>query len=96
MFLDLGGITIEDGVLIGPKVSLLTEGHPLAPADRHGLTVAPIHIGQNAWVGAGATVLQGVSIGENAVVAAGAVVTSDVPANTVAGGIPARIIKAIA
>jgi acetyltransferase-like isoleucine patch superfamily enzyme len=53
----------------------------------------PIIIKQNAWVGAGATILPGVTIGENAVVAAGAVVSKDVPANTVVGGIPARVIK---
>ena len=96
VFLDFGGITIEDGVFIAPKVSLLTEGHPLSPRDRHSLTVAPIHIRKNAWIGANATIMQGVTIGENVVIAAGAVVTSDVPDNTVAGGIPARVIKSIA
>jgi acetyltransferase-like isoleucine patch superfamily enzyme len=96
VFLDLGGITIEDGVLIAPKVSLLSEGHPLSPQSRHSLTVAPIHIRQNAWIGANATIMQGVTIGKNAVVAAGAVVTQDVPDNTVAGGTPARVIRSIA
>src|SRR6187551_2849157 len=71
VFLDLGGITIDDGVFIAPKVSLLTEGHPLTPADRHSLTVAPIHLKRNAWIGAAATVLAGVTVGENSVVAAG-------------------------
>ena len=94
-FLDLGGITIDDGVLIAPKVSLLTEGHLLAPEQRHALTVGPIHIKRNAWIGANATILQGVTIGENAVVAAGAVVNKDVPDNTVAGGTPARVLKSI-
>jgi acetyltransferase-like isoleucine patch superfamily enzyme len=95
VFLDFGGITIENGVFIAPKVSLLTEGHPLSPANRHSLTVGHIHIKRNAWIGANATVLQGVTIGENAVVAAGAIVTRDVPDNTVVGGIPARIIKTL-
>jgi acetyltransferase-like isoleucine patch superfamily enzyme len=95
VFLDFGGITIEDGVFIAPKVSLLTEGHPLSPESRHSLTVGRIHIKKNAWIGAGATVTQGVTIGENAVVAAGAVVTKDVPDNTVAGGIPAKFIKTV-
>ena len=95
VFLDLGGITIDDGVFIAPKVSLLTEGHPIAPEDRHSLTVAPIHIKRNAWIGANATIMQGVTIGENAIVAAGAVVTKDVPDNTIVGGIPAKIIKTI-
>jgi acetyltransferase-like isoleucine patch superfamily enzyme len=92
-FLDMGGITIEDDVLIGPKVNLISENHPLDPADRRSLICKPIVIKRNAWIGAGATVLPGVTIGENAVVAAGAVVSKDVPANTVVGGIPARHIK---
>jgi acetyltransferase-like isoleucine patch superfamily enzyme len=94
-FLDLGGITIEDDVLIGPKVNLITENHPLDPADRQTLLLKQIVIKRNAWIGAGATILPGVTIGENAVVAAGAVVSKDVPANTVVGGIPAKIIKSI-
>jgi acetyltransferase-like isoleucine patch superfamily enzyme len=94
-FLDMGGITLEDDVLIGPKVNLITENHPLDPADRRALVCKPIVIKRNAWIGAGATVLPGVTIGENAVVAAGAVVSKDVPANTLVGGIPARHIKNI-
>jgi len=94
-FLDLGGITIEDNVLIAPKVSLLSEGHPIEPENRHALVPKPIHIKKNAWIGAGATILQGVTIGENAVVASGAVVSNDVPDNTIVGGIPAKIIKTI-
>ncbi|OYX81443.1 MAG: acetyltransferase [Flavobacteriales bacterium 32-34-25] len=94
-FLDLGGITIEDNVLIAPKVSLLTEGHPTAIEDRHSLIPKPIHIKKNAWIGTGATILPGVTIGENAVVAAGAVVSKDVPDNTIVGGIPAKLLKTI-
>ena len=94
-FLDMGSITIEDDVLIGPKVNLITENHPLDPADRRSLICKPIHIKRNAWIGAAATILPGVTIGENAVVAAGAVVSKDVPANTVVAGIPARHIKNI-
>jgi acetyltransferase-like isoleucine patch superfamily enzyme len=94
-FLDLGGITIEDNVLIAPKVNLLSEGHPLEPQNRQALMVGPIHIKRNAWIGANATILPGVTIGENAIVAAGAVVSKDVPDNTIVGGIPAKIIKAI-
>lgn len=95
VFLDFGGIDIEDGVFIAPKVSLLTEEHPLAPENRHSLTVGRIHIKRNVWLGANVTVTQGVTIGENAVVAAGAVVTKDVPDNAVVGGIPAKIIKTV-
>lgn len=95
VFLDLGGITIEDNVLIAPKVSLLSESHPIEPTERYSLNVAPILIKKNAWIGANATILQGVTIGENAVVAAGSVVSKDVPDNTIVGGIPAKIIKEI-
>ncbi|MCX8525664.1 sugar O-acetyltransferase [Chryseobacterium formosus] len=94
-FLALGGITIEDDVLIGPKVSLVTENHPLNPEHRKGLICKPILIKRNAWIGANATILAGVTIGENSVVAAGAVVSKDVPDNTVVGGVPAKIIKQI-
>ena len=94
-FLDMGGITIEDDVLIGPRVNLTTENHPLNPSDRRALITKPIVIKRRAWIGAGATILPGVTIGENAVIAAGAVVSKDVPANTVFGGIPAKFIKAV-
>ncbi|TKK64585.1 sugar O-acetyltransferase [Ilyomonas limi] len=94
-FLDLGGITIEDNVLIAPKVSLLSEGHPLSPENRQSLVPGPIHIKKNAWIGANATILPGVTVGENAVVAAGAVVSKDVPDNAIVGGVPAKIIKII-
>jgi acetyltransferase-like isoleucine patch superfamily enzyme len=95
VFLDLGGITIEDNVLIAPKVSLLSEGHPISYEDRHSLIPKPIHIKKNAWIGANATILPGITIGENAIVAAGAVVSKDVPDNSIVGGIPAKILKTI-
>lgn len=94
-FLDLGGITIEDDVLIGPRVSLISESHPLDPDDRKVLLLKPVLIKRNAWIGANATILPGVTVGENAVVAAGALVSTDVPANTVVGGVPAKIIRQI-
>ena len=94
-FLDMGGIIIEDDVLIGPKANLITENHPIDPRDRRALICKPIIIKRNAWIGAAATILPGVTIGENSVVAAGAVVSKDVPANTVVGGIPAKHIKNI-
>jgi len=95
VFLDLGGITIEDNVLIGPKVSLLSESHPVSPEERHSLVPKPVHIKRNAWIGANATILPGVTVGENSIVAAGAVVSKDVPDNTIVGGIPAKIIRII-
>lgn len=94
-FLDIGGIILEDDVLIGPKVCLITESHPLNPAERKALLVKPIVIKRNAWIGAGAIILPGVTVGENSVVAAGATVTKDVPANSVVAGIPAKVIKNI-
>lgn len=94
-FLDMGGITVEDDVLIGPKVNLITENHPVNPDERRALVTKPITIRKGAWIGAGATVLPGVTVGENAIVAAGAVVSKDVPADTVVGGIPAKTIRKI-
>jgi acetyltransferase-like isoleucine patch superfamily enzyme len=94
-FLDIGGITIEDDVQIGPRVNLTSENHPLDPEDRKTLLLGPILIKRNAWIGAGATILPGVTVGENAVVAAGAVVSRDVPPNTVVAGIPAKVVKRI-
>lgn len=94
-FLDMGGITLEDDVLIGPKANLITENHPLNPGDRKTLLCKPVVIRRNAWIGAAATILPGVTVGENAVVAAGAVVSKDVPDNCVVGGVPAKYIKSI-
>lgn len=92
-FLDLGTISIGDDVLIGPKVNIITEGHPLNPSERKALTAKAVVIKRNAWIGAGATILPGVTVGENAVVTAGAVVNKDVPDNVVVAGVPAKIVK---
>lgn len=94
-FLDLGGIVIEDDVMIGPRVNITSENHPVDVATRNTMLPAKVVIKRNAWIGAGATILPGVTVGENSVVAAGAVVTADVPANTVVAGVPARILKQI-
>jgi len=91
--LDLGGIEIEDDVMIGPRVSITSENHPVSPAERKTLVPGKVWIRKNVWIGANATILPGVTIGENSVVAAGAVVTNDVPDNSVVGGVPAKIIK---
>src|SRR5690349_5759697 len=82
-FLDLGGITIDNDVQIGPKVNLITENHPVDPTQRKNLDLKSIHIKRNVWIGAAATILPGVTVGENSIVAAGAVVTKDVPDNTI-------------
>lgn len=94
-FLDLGGITIEDNVMLSSYVTVSSETHPVEVNRRQTLLTAPVTIKRNAWIGANATILPGVTIGENSVVAAGAVVTNDVPDNTVVGGVPAKIIKSI-
>ena len=94
-FLDLGGITVEDDVLIGPKVNLITENHPIDPAQRKSLDLKSILIKRNAWIGAGATILPGVTVGEDAIVAAGAVVHKDVEAGTIVGGVPAKLMRKI-
>jgi len=94
-FQDQGGITIDEGALIGHNVVLATINHNLDPKKRQSMTYAPIHIGRNVWIGANTTVLAGVTIGDGAVVAAGAVVTKDVEPNSVVGGVPAKLIKRI-
>lgn len=93
--LDVAPITIGSHVQIGPNVQLLTPTHPLDPALRREKLEAAesIVIGDNVWLGGGVIVLPGVTIGENSVIGAGAVVTRDVPANVVAVGNPARVIR---
>lgn len=93
--LDCAPITIGDDTQIGPHVQLLTPTHPLDAEQRRSKLEAagPIVIGSNVWIGGGAIVLAGVAIGDNAVIGAGSVVTRDVPANSVAVGNPARVIR---
>ncbi|MET3963301.1 maltose O-acetyltransferase [Marmoricola sp. OAE513] len=93
--LDCAEITIGDDTQIGPHVQLLTPTHPLDPDERRTKIegAGPITIGSNVWLGGGVIVLAGVTIGDNAVVGAGSVVTRDVPANSVAVGNPARVVK---
>lgn len=92
-----GRLTIGAEVLIGPHVKLLSAGHEIDDGDeivaRNGITRAPVVIEDGAWIGAGATVLQGVRVGKGAVVAAGSVVTHDVPPGTVVAGVPARKVR---
>ncbi len=93
LMMSAGGITIEDGAMIAANVQLISNNHDLY--ERQVITCKPVHIGRHAWVGAGATILPGVTVGENAVVGAGSVVTKDVEADTIVAGNPARFIKRI-
>lgn len=92
-FQDTGGITVGDGALIGHGTTLTTLNHAMDPERRADMVPAPVRIGRKAWLGAGVTVVPGVSIGAGAVVRAGAVVTTDVPADTVVAGVPARVVR---
>ena len=90
-----GGITIGSRVLIAANVTITTREHPVE-LPRWGVTKdAPITIGDDVWIGAGAVILPGVTIGTGAVIAAGAVVTSSVDPFTVVAGVPARPIKTV-
>ncbi len=91
-----GAIDIADEVMIAHKVNLVTAGHPVEPDKRRlYITVQPITIETNVWIGAAATVLPGVCVGAGAVVAAGAVVTHDVPPATLVAGVPARVVRSM-
>lgn len=84
---DRGGLTIGDRVLIGPRVTITTTGHPVDLADRYdGITLGPIVIEDDVWVGAAATVCPGVTIGRGSVIGAGAVVATDVAPMTLVTG----------
>lgn len=91
-FLDYAGIRLAKRVMVGPKVTFITSGHPVDPGERKlYLTGAPIDVAENVWIGAGATILPGVSIGEDAVIAAGSVVAEDVPASSLVTGPKATV-----
>lgn len=93
LMMSAGGITIEDGAMIAANVQLISNNHDLY--ERQVITCRPVRIGKNAWIGAGATILPGVTIGDNAVVGAASVVTRDVAPDTIVAGNPARFIKRI-
>lgn len=93
-------VEIGDGCLFGEWVSIHDMNHGIElngqPFWKQPITTAPIIIGRNVWVGTKVTILPGVTIGDNAVIGANAVVTRDVPANTMAAGVPARVIRSLA
>lgn len=94
---DGAGITFGDYVFIAPNVTFTTAEHAIDPEMRKdGIEIAkPIKIGNNVWIGAGATILAGVTIGDNSVIAAGSVVTKSIPANVVAAGVPCKVLRKI-
>ena len=93
--LDIKEVHIGDNVMIGPNTTITTVGHPLSTKGRrnHLAKGEEIRIGNDVWLGANVTVLPGVSIGDNVVVGAGAVVTKDIPDNSLALGVPARVVR---
>lgn len=90
-------IYIGDYTMLGPNVTIATAGHPILPELRvQGYQYnAPVHIGKNCWIGAGAIILPGITIGDNVVIGAGSVVTKDIPSNVVAVGNPCKIMREI-
>lgn len=93
--LDVAPVTVGEDVQIGPNVQLLTATHPLEPGPRRDKweSAEPITIAHNVWLGGGVIVCPGVTIGDNTVVGAGSVVTRDLPADVVAAGSPARVVR---
>jgi len=92
-----GGITIGTDVIMGPNVQIFSENHLFADLTltikEQGVAKQAVSIGNNCWIGAGSTILAGVTIGDGCVVAAGSVVNRSFPANSVIGGIPAKLLK---
>ena len=90
-------IYVGDYTMFGPGVTVATAGHPIQPDLRQkGMQYnAPVRIGKNCWIGAGAIILPGVTIGDNVVIGAGSVVTKDIPSNVVAVGNPCRVLRSV-
>lgn len=90
-------IYVGDCTMFGPNVVVATAGHPILPELRaQGYQYnAPVRIGRNCWIGAGAVIVPGVTIGDNVVIGAGSVVTKDIPDNVVAVGNPCRVLRGI-
>lgn len=96
-FVDDEHIFIGDNSMIAPNVVFSTSRHPILPIlrERHYVYNLPIHVGRNVWIGSGAQIMPGITIGDNFVIGAGSVVTKDIPANSVAYGVPCRVVREI-
>lgn len=94
LMMGAGGITLDDGAMLSANVQLLSNNHDLLHPEI--ITGKPVRIGKGAWVGAGSSVLPGITVGDYAVVGAGSVVTKDVAPWTIVAGNPARFIREIA
>ena len=95
--LDEALVTIGDDCFCGPNVSIYTACHSTDPVERNSRRewAKPVSIGNSVWIGGDVTILPGVTIGDNCTIGAGSVVTRDIPANSVAAGNPARVIKTL-
>ena len=94
-----GGITLGNDVLISPSVNLISHQHTFSEKGKkyqeQETSYKEISIGNNVWIGSNATILPGVKIGENAIIGANALVNTDIPKNTMSGGVPAKVLKAL-
>ncbi len=92
-----GPVSIGDNTIFGPNVAIHAENHNFedinVPIRLQGATRKGIKIGKDCWIGSGAKILDGVSIGDGCIIAAGAVVNKDIPSYSIAGGVPAKVIK---
>lgn len=95
--LDEALVTFGDDCFVGPNVSIYTACHSTNPVERNTSQewAKPVTIGNNVWIGGSVTILAGVTIGDNCTIGAGSVVTRDIPANSVAVGNPARVVKQV-
>ena len=94
---DDGHIYIGSKVMFGPNVTVATANHPIEASLRaRGLQYnKDVHIGENAWIGAGAVIVPGVTVGKNTIIGAGSIVTKDIPDNVVAVGNPCRVLREV-